>query len=132
MSKGGGKKPAPVAVDPNPPGSAGNFTSGFDPYPRQGFNLAPAPNYWSGNNFMMPGVSGSQPAMTSNLASQFPGLASILAGVSPQGAQDYSPQFTGGINSPRVPGTTTVADNVKNKRVHGHGNKNDPRDSRNA
>jgi hypothetical protein len=78
---------------------------------------------------MMPGVSGGQAAMNTNIMSQFPGLAGILAGSSPGGAPNYSPQFVGGISSPRVP-ATTVADNVKKKKVHG--NKNDPRDNQNA
>lgn len=59
------------------------FTSGFRPYPQQGFQIQPPQNYWEGGNFHVPGINAGAPMMTSNMMSNFPALSSILKMQSP-------------------------------------------------
>lgn len=60
-----------------------DFTSGFRPYPQQGFQIQPQQNYWEGGNFHVPGINAGAPLMTSSMMSNFPALSSILKMQSP-------------------------------------------------
>lgn len=61
-------------------GASGDFKSGFRP-PAPGIGQQPAPNYWQGGNFMMPGQN--QPGMSSDILKRFPQLAAIAGGAGP-------------------------------------------------
>ena len=81
-----------------------DFTSGFRPYPQQGFQIQPQKNYWQGGNFYAPGVSGSAPMMTSSIMNNFPALAGILKMQSPQPfPQTGGAPFVGALPTPQAP-----------------------------
>lgn len=81
-----------------------DFTSGFRPYPQQGFQIQPPQNYWEGGNFHAPGINSGAPLMTSNIMSNFPALSNILKMQSPQPFQQMGgAPFVGALPTPPAP-----------------------------
>lgn len=92
-----------------------DFTSGFRPYPQQGFQIQPPQNYWEGGNFHAPGINAGAPLMTSNMMSNFPALSNILKMQSPPSFfQMGGAPFVGGLPGPLTP-TTPQKPKFKNK-----------------